>query len=52
MKDQELTPQIEAMVRTLSDKGSPSARWLLKILLKEIDRLRQKIIQMEKDSVL
>lgn len=53
MKDPEsFTPQIEAMVRTLAVKGSPSARWLLRILLKEIDRLRKKIIKMDRDSVL
>lgn len=52
MKDHEFTTPIEELVRKIAEKGSPSARWLLRILLKEIDRLREKISHLEKQSML
>lgn len=43
-----LTPQIEEMVRKLADTGSPSARWMLSLLLNEIDLLRGTVVAQEK----
>lgn len=43
MKVKSLTPDIEKKLRELALKVPPSTRWILTVLLGEIDRLRSEL---------